>query len=73
MDTIDRLPRTATRHLPEAAAQGQLIEHKQYIDKHGEDMRNPQLEVESGPNVVRESTERGGKRMRIGIAADMAV
>jgi xylulose-5-phosphate/fructose-6-phosphate phosphoketolase len=39
MDTIDRLPQTGSRgdHLRQRL-QDKLVEHKQYIDKHGEDM-----------------------------------
>ena len=38
MDTIDRLPQTGEGHLLQATIHDKLIEHKQYIDKHGQDM-----------------------------------
>jgi len=49
LNELDRLPSrdghhrpgAANRregHLPQAAAQDKLIEHKQYINKHGEDL-----------------------------------
>ena len=39
MNAIDRLPQTGSRgvHLKQRL-QDKLIEHKQYIDRHGEDM-----------------------------------
>jgi xylulose-5-phosphate/fructose-6-phosphate phosphoketolase len=39
MDTIDRLPQTGSRgdHLRQRL-QDKLVEHKQYIDRYGEDM-----------------------------------
>src|SRR5665213_2302599 len=39
MDTIDRVPQTGDKgtHLKQQL-KGNLIEHKQYIDKHGQDM-----------------------------------
>ena len=39
MDTIDRLPQTGNKgyHLKQQLRE-KLIEHKQYIDKHGEDL-----------------------------------
>ncbi|BBJ22566.1 phosphoketolase family protein [Candidatus Nitrotoga sp. AM1P] len=39
MDTIDRLPQTGDRGIYlKQQLKGKLIEHKQYIDKHGQDM-----------------------------------
>jgi phosphoketolase len=39
MDTIDRLPQTGDRGVYlKQQLKGKLIEHKQYIDKHGQDM-----------------------------------
>jgi xylulose-5-phosphate/fructose-6-phosphate phosphoketolase len=39
MDTIDRLPQTGAKgvHLKQQL-KDKLIEHKQYIDRHGEDL-----------------------------------
>jgi xylulose-5-phosphate/fructose-6-phosphate phosphoketolase len=39
MDTIDRLPRTGNNGADlQRILKGKLLEHKQYIDKHGQDM-----------------------------------
>jgi XFP C-terminal domain/Phosphoglucomutase/phosphomannomutase, alpha/beta/alpha domain I len=39
MDTIDRLPQTGDKGIClKQQLKGKLIEHKQYIDKHGQDM-----------------------------------
>jgi len=39
MDAIDRLPQTGDKGLTlKQQLKDKLIEHKQYIDKHGEDM-----------------------------------
>ena len=39
MDTIDRVPRTGPQGVYlKQQLQDKLIEHKQYIDKHGEDL-----------------------------------
>lgn len=40
MDTIDRLLQTGDKGITlKQQLQGKLVEHKQYIDKHGQDMR----------------------------------
>jgi xylulose-5-phosphate/fructose-6-phosphate phosphoketolase len=39
MDTIDRLPQTGKKgRVLKEQLQAKLIEHKQYIDKHGQDL-----------------------------------
>jgi xylulose-5-phosphate/fructose-6-phosphate phosphoketolase len=39
MDAIDRLPQTGERGIYlKQQLKGKLIEHKQYIDKHGQDL-----------------------------------
>jgi len=39
MDTIDRLPQTGEKGIAlKRLLKGKLIEHKQYIDKYGQDM-----------------------------------
>jgi xylulose-5-phosphate/fructose-6-phosphate phosphoketolase len=39
MDTIDRLPQTGEKGAAlKKQLQGKLVEHKQYINEHGQDM-----------------------------------
>ncbi len=49
MDAIDRLPQIGDKGIYlKQQLKDKLIEHKQHIDKHGEDIAgNSQLEVES--------------------------
>ena len=52
-DVVDRLPDLGSKgaYLKQHM-QDKLIEHKHYIDKHGQDLAgNPQLEVEPGRNA----------------------
>jgi len=46
MDTIDRLRRPAKQPPLKQRLQEKLIEHKQYINQHGQTCRNQGLEVE---------------------------